>query len=163
MYTFGRVPTWASMRPSEAARDDVVRSRLCRSAVRRGLGRQHVESVRYKPSSTTPCLRLICTSPTTKCGMSRTSSATGPALPAQLSHHGQGCLRDHSFADPNAKLIGPTASTANQYGVHYLPTYYAAGGATAQDIVGLHAYLYDGSSFSTSPAAITTSITQLRS
>jgi hypothetical protein len=30
--------------------------------------------------------------------------------------------------DPNAKVIGPTPSTANQYGVHFLPDYYAAGG-----------------------------------
>ena len=64
--------------------------------------------------------------------------------------------------DPSAKLIGPSPSTANQYGVHFLPSFYAAGGAGSQDIVGMHAYLYDGSKFSTSPLGINTTITQLK-
>jgi hypothetical protein len=64
--------------------------------------------------------------------------------------------------DPNAKVIGPSPSTANQWGVHFLPDYYEAGGATAQDIVGMHAYLYSGSGFATSPAAITLTISQVR-
>jgi hypothetical protein len=65
--------------------------------------------------------------------------------------------------DPSAKVIGPAPSTANRWGVHFLPAYYAAGGATPQDFVGMHAYLYDGSNFSTSPAGITTTISQLKS
>ena len=64
--------------------------------------------------------------------------------------------------DPKAKVVGPTPSTANQYGVHFLPDYYAAGAANAQDIVGLHAYVYNGSSFATNPSGITTSISQLQ-
>jgi hypothetical protein len=67
----------------------------------------------------------------------------------------------HSL-DPKAKVVGPSPSTANQYGVHYLPAYYVAGGANAQDIVGIHAYLYNGSSFATNPSGITTSISQLQ-
>src|ERR1700730_11827298 len=67
----------------------------------------------------------------------------------------------HSL-DPKAKVVGPTPSTANQYGVHYLPAYYAAGAANAQDIVGIHAYLYNGSSFATNPSGITTTISQLQ-
>jgi hypothetical protein len=82
--------------------------------------------------------------------------------PAQLVTMAKDAYAIIHALDPGAKLVGPTASTANQYGVHFLPDYYAAGGATAQDIVGLHAYLYTGSSFSTTPAAITTSISQLQ-
>jgi hypothetical protein len=82
--------------------------------------------------------------------------------PAQLVTMAKDAYAIIHALDPNAKLVGPGASTANQYGVHYLPDYYAAGGANAQDIVGLHAYLYDGSSFATSPAGITTSISQLK-
>jgi hypothetical protein len=65
--------------------------------------------------------------------------------------------------DPTAQVIGPSPSTGNQWGIHYLPSYYAAGGAPYQDIVGMHAYLYSGSSFATNPSGITTTISQLRS
>jgi hypothetical protein len=67
----------------------------------------------------------------------------------------------HSL-DPNAKVVGPSPATANQYGVHFLPSYYAAGGASAQDIVGLHAYLYNGPTFTTTPDLITQSISQMQ-
>jgi hypothetical protein len=64
--------------------------------------------------------------------------------------------------DPSARVVGPAPSTATKYGVHFLPAYYAAGGSTQQDIVGMHAYVYDGSNFSTSPAGILNTISELR-
>jgi hypothetical protein len=82
--------------------------------------------------------------------------------PAQLVQMAKDAYAIIHSLDPNAKLIGPTPSTANQYGVHFLPDYYAAGGATAQDIVGMHAYLYNGSSFATNPSGITTTISQVQ-
>jgi hypothetical protein len=65
--------------------------------------------------------------------------------------------------DPNALVVGPGPSTANRFGVHFLPDYYAAGGASPQDIVALHAYLYEGSDYSANARGMTTSIDQLRS
>lgn len=67
--------------------------------------------------------------------------------------------------DPTAKVIGPSPSTANKYGVHFLPAYYAAGGAPYQDIVGLHGYVYvvDGNTFATTPENIAVSISELKS
>jgi hypothetical protein len=72
-----------------------------------------------------------------------------------------GCATIHRL-DPNALVIGPAPSTATRFGVHFLPAYYAAGGATAQDVVGMHAYLYDGDQFSSSSAGITVTIAQLQ-
>jgi hypothetical protein len=82
--------------------------------------------------------------------------------PAQLVTMAQDAYAIIHKLNPNAVVVGPAPSTANQFGVHFLPAYYAAGGATAQDAVGMHAYLYDGNQFSTSPAGITLTISQLQ-
>jgi len=82
--------------------------------------------------------------------------------PAQLVQMAKDAYSVIHSLDPKAKLIGPSASTANQYGVHFLPDYYNAGGASAQDAVGMHAYLYNGSNFASSPSGITTTISQLK-
>jgi fibronectin type 3 domain-containing protein len=161
MYTFGRVPTWASMRPSEACPYDVSDPGCAAppSDVDSGdnMWKAFVTALVHH-SLSSPELHIAYYEMWNEPDLKRNWTGT----PAQLVTMAKDAYAIIHSLDPNAKLIGPTASTANQYGVHYLPTYYAAGGATAQDIVGLHAYLYDGSSFSTSPAAITTSITQLR-
>jgi hypothetical protein len=82
--------------------------------------------------------------------------------PAQLVTMAKDAYAIIHKLDPSARVVGPSPTTANQYGVHFLPDYYAAGGATAQDIVGMHAYLYNGGSFSTSPANITLTISQVK-
>jgi fibronectin type 3 domain-containing protein len=161
MYTFGRVPTWASMRPGEAC-PYLVEDPGCAAPP------ADVDSGDYmwkafvtalvKHSLSSPDLHIAYYEMWNEPDLKRNWTGT----PAQLVTMAKDAYAIIHALDPNAKLIGPTASTANQYGVHYLPDYYAAGGANAQDIVGLHAYLYDGSSFATSPAAITTSISQLR-
>jgi hypothetical protein len=64
--------------------------------------------------------------------------------------------------DASARVVGPPPSTGNKYGIHFLPDYYAAGGAPYEDIVGMHAYLYDGSAFATVPEGVVVTITELR-
>jgi hypothetical protein len=63
--------------------------------------------------------------------------------------------------DPNALVIGPSPSTGctNNCGIHTLPTYYAYGGAPYEDIVGMHAYMYQ---FQTTPEPISNIVTQLQ-
>ncbi len=64
--------------------------------------------------------------------------------------------------DPSAKLVGPSPSTGNQWNIHFLPAYYAAGRAPYQDIVGMHAYIYTGSQMSTTPEGIVVVFTMLK-
>jgi hypothetical protein len=161
MYTFGRVPTWASMRPSEACPYDTA-DRGCAAPpadVDSGdnTWKTFVTALVHH-SLSSPELHIAYYEMWNEPDLVRNWSGT----PAQLVTMVKDAYAIIHSLDPNAKVIGPTPSTANQFGVHFLPAYYAAGGATAQDIVGLHAYLYAGSDFSTSPAAITTSISQLQ-
>src|SRR5438477_603246 len=65
--------------------------------------------------------------------------------------------------DPAAKLIGPSPSTGNQWNIHFLPAYYAAGGAPYQDIVGMHSYIYTNGQMSTTPEGIVIVFTMLKS
>jgi polysaccharide biosynthesis protein PslG len=161
MYTFGRVPHWASMRPSEACPYLGAEPGCAAppSDVDSGdkMWKAFVTAV-VQHSLSAPELHIAYYEMWNEPDLKRNWTGT----PAQLVTMAKDAYAIIHSLDSTAKLVGPTASTANQYGVHYLPGYYAAGGATAQDIVGLHAYLYTGSSFSTSPAAITTSISQLQ-
>jgi polysaccharide biosynthesis protein PslG len=161
MYTFGRVPHWASMRPSEACPYDAASLGCAAPPADVDSGDNRWKTfvtalVRHSLSS--PELHIAYYEMWNEPDLKRNWTGT----PAQLVTMAKDAYAIIHSLDPKAKLVGPTASTANQYGVHYLPDYYAAGGANAQDIVGLHAYLYTGSSFSTTPAAITTSIGQLK-
>jgi hypothetical protein len=83
--------------------------------------------------------------------------------PAQLVIMAQDAYAIIHQLDPAAQVVGPSPSTGNQWGIHFLPAYYSAGGAPWQDIVGMHAYLYTGSSFSTDPSGIAVTISQLQS
>jgi fibronectin type 3 domain-containing protein len=161
MYTFGRVPTWASMRPTEACPYSVSDPGCAAppSDVDSGdaMFKAFVTAL-VKHSLSSPELHISYYEMWNEPDLKRNWTGTAAQL-VTLQKDAYTII--HSL-DPNAKLVGPGASTANQYGVHYLPDLYAAGGATYQDIVGLHAYLYGGSSFATSPAAITTSISQLQ-
>jgi fibronectin type 3 domain-containing protein len=161
MYTFGFVPHWASSTPGVAC-FYLETDTGCTGApidVESGdnMWKAFVTAL-VKHSLSSPKLHIayyeLWNEPDLK------DNWTG--TPAQLVTLAKDAYAIIHELDPNAKVVGPSPSTANQWGVHYLPDYYSAGGATAQDIVGLHAYLYDGSTFSTSPAGITTSITQLK-
>jgi len=161
MYTFGRVPTWASMRPTEACPYFVADPGCAAPPADVDSGNNMwkafvTQLVKHSLSSSE--LHIAYYEMWNEPDLKRNWTGT----PAQLVTMAKDAYAIIHALDPNAKLVGPGASTANQYGVHYLPDYYAAGGANAQDIVGLHAYLYNGSSFATSPAGITTSISQLK-
>jgi hypothetical protein len=161
MYTFGFVPHWASMRPSEAC-SYLSTDPGCAappSDVDSGdnLWKAFVTAV-VKHSLSSPKLHIAYYELWNEPDLKRNWTGT----PAQLVTMAKDAYAIIHELDPSAKVIGPAPSTANRFGVHFLPAYYAAGGATAQDIVGMHAYLYDGSTFSTSPAGITTTIAQLK-
>jgi fibronectin type 3 domain-containing protein len=161
MYTFGRVPHWASSQPSQACPYDVSAPGCTAPTSDLSSGdniwKEFVTAV-VKHSLSSPELHIAYYEMWNEPDLSRNWTGT----PAQMATIVKDAYAIIHALDPKAKVIGPTPSTANQYGVHFLPDYYAAGAANAQDIVGLHAYLYSGSSFSTSPAAITTSISQLQ-
>jgi polysaccharide biosynthesis protein PslG len=148
MYTFGRVPHWASastnLPPSDIASGNNQWKEFVTALV------QHSQAsprhyISYYELWNEPDLK-----------------SNWAGTPAQLVTMARDAYAIIHALDPNAKFIGPTPSTANQFGVHFLPAYYAAGGATPQDIVGMHAYLYTGSDFSTSPANITLTISQVK-
>jgi polysaccharide biosynthesis protein PslG len=161
MYTFGRVPHWISMRPSEACPYFVADPGCAAPPSDVDTGdatwKAFVTAL-VRHSLSDPQLHIAYYELWNEPDLQRNWTGT----PAQLATLAKDAYAIIHGLDPNAKVVGPGASTANQFGVHYLPGYYAAGGATAQDIVGLHAYLYTGSSFSTTPAGITTSISQLQ-
>jgi hypothetical protein len=161
MYTFGRVPHWASSQPSQAC-PYAVSTPGCAAPTSDlssgdNIWKEFVTAV-VKHSLSAPELHIAYYEMWNEPDLSRNWTGT----PAQMATLVKDAYAIIHALDPKAKVIGPTPSTANQYGVHFLPDYYAAGAANAQDIVGLHAYLYSGSSFATSPAAITTSISQLK-
>jgi hypothetical protein len=160
MYTFGFVPHWASMRPSEAC-SYVVSDPGCAappSDVDSGdnIWKAFVTAL-VNHSLSSPDLHIAYYEMWNEPDLKRNWTGT----PAQLVTMVKDAYAIIHKLDPSARVIGPSPSTANKYGVHFLPAYYAAGGATAQDFVGMHAYLYDGTAFSTSPAGITLTISEL--
>jgi fibronectin type 3 domain-containing protein len=161
MYTFGFVPHWGSMRPSEACAYDTADPGCAAppSDVDSGdnIWKSFVTAI-VKHSMSSPNLHIAYYEMWNEPDLTRNWSGT----PAQLVIMERDAYTIIHQLDPSAKLIGPSPSTANQYGVHFLPSFYAAGGAAYQDIVGMHAYVYDGAKFSTSPLGVNTSITQLK-
>lgn len=161
MYTFGFVPHWASMRPGEACPYDTADPGCAAppSDVDSGdnIWKAFVTAV-VKHSMSAPNLHIAYYEMWNEPDLTRNWTGT----PAQLVTMERDAYTIIHQLDPSAKLIGPSPSTANQFGVHFLPSFYAAGGASSQDIVGMHAYLYDGSKFSTSPLGINTTISQLK-
>jgi hypothetical protein len=161
MYTFGRVPHWASSEPSQACPYAVSTPGCAAPTADLNSGdnmwKEFVTAV-VKHSLSSSELHIAYYEMWNEPDLTRNWTGT----PAQLAQMVKDAYTIIHTLDPSAKVIGPTPSTANQYGVHFLPDYYAAGGANAQDIVGIHAYLYNGSSFATNPSGITTSISQLQ-
>jgi polysaccharide biosynthesis protein PslG len=161
MYTFGRVPHWASSQPSQSCAYAVSDPGCAAPTSDLNSGdhiwKEFVTAV-VKHSLSSPELHIAYYEMWNEPDLSRNWTGT----PAQLATMVKDAYSIIHTLDPKAKVVGPTPSTANQYGVHFLPAYYAAGAANAQDIVGIHAYLYNGSSFATNPSGITTSISQLQ-
>ena len=161
MYTFGYVPHWASMRPSEAcaylSSDPGCAAPPSDVDSGDNLWKAYVTAV-VQHSLSSPDLHIDFYELWNEPDLLRDWSGT----PAQLATMARDAYTIIHQLDSKALVIGPAPSTATQFGVHFLPAYYAAGGATAQDVVGMHAYLYDGNTFSTSPAGITNTISELR-
>jgi Cellulase (glycosyl hydrolase family 5) len=158
MFTFGRTPEWASgsnapcgygsgcaLPPSDVATTDQILKDFTTALVEHSLAGSGAHIKYYE----------IWNEPDVP--------GTWQGTPAQLATMGKDIYATVHALDPDAIVIGPSPSTGNQYGIHFLPDYYAAGGAPNCDIVGMHAYLYgsDGQ-FADVPEAITTTIDQLR-
>jgi len=161
MYTFGRVPHWATSKPSQACAY-AVSDPGCAAPTSDlysgdNIWKEFVTAV-VKHSLSSPEFHIAYYEMWNEPDLARNWTGT----PAQLATMVKDAYAIIHSLDPKAKVVGPTPSTANQYGVHFLPDYYAAGAASAQDIVGIHAYLYNGSSFATNPSGITTTISQLK-
>ncbi len=148
MYTFGRVPAWAGpaqdLAPSDIASGDTQWKEFVTALVKHSLASSEHHIAFYEMWNE-PDL-----------------ASNWAGTPAQMVTMVKDAYAIIHALDPSAKVVGPSPGTANQYGVHFLPAYYAAGGATAQDIVGLHAYLYSGPTFTTTPNLITLSISQMQ-
>jgi hypothetical protein len=160
MFTFGRTPHWASSKPTEACTfpredgcaappsdldsGDVIVKNFTTALVNHSRA-SATAHIKYYELWNEPDLRM---------------SWSGSA--AQLVTMGRDIAEIVHRLDPSAKVVGPAPGTANRFGVHFLPAYYAAGGAPYQDIVGIHAYLYDGSTLASTPEGIVDSITHLR-
>jgi hypothetical protein len=158
LFTFGRTPTWASLRPTEictygvgcaappadVASGDTTLKSFTTALVNHSLASKTAH-IKYYEIWNEPDL-----------------TGTWSGTPAQLVTMGQDIAAIVHALDKDALVIGPSPSTANEYGVHFLPSYYDAGGAPNTDIVGIHAYLYTGSTFSTVPEGIVVSITELQ-
>jgi fibronectin type 3 domain-containing protein len=161
MYTFGYVPHWASMRPSEACPylswDEGCAAPPSDVDSGDNLWKAYVTAV-VQHSLSSPDLHIAYYELWNEPDLLRMWSGT----PAQLVTLARDAYAIIHRLDPNALVVGPAPSTANQFGVHFLPAYYAAGGASAQDVVGMHAYVYDGNQFSSSPAGILVTIAQLQ-
>jgi hypothetical protein len=158
MFTFGRTPTWASSNetqacgydpgcaapPTDLASGDTILKSFVTALVQHSLA-SPTAHIKYYEIWNEPDLQN-----------------TWSGTPAQLVTMGKDIYETVHALDPKALVIGPSPSTGNQFGIHFLPDYYAAGGAPYEDIVGLHAYLYTGSAFSTVPEGIIDTITQLK-
>jgi hypothetical protein len=158
IFTFGRTPAWASSRPTEscsygmgcaAPPSDIASGDTILKSFTTAL-------VNHSVASTTSQIKYyeIWNEP----DLSGTWSGTA----AELVTIGQDITAIVHALDKSALVVGPSPSTGNAYGIHFLPAYYAAGGAPYQDVVGMHGYLYDGSTFATVPEGIVETITQLR-
>jgi hypothetical protein len=159
--TFGRVPRWASSQPSQscayAVSDPGCAAPTSDLNSGDNIWKEFVTAV-VKYSLSSPELHIAYYEMWNEPDFSRNWTGT----PAQLATMVKDAYSIVHTLDPKEKVVGPTPSTANQYGVHFLPDYYAAGAANSQDIVGIHAYLNNGSSFATNPSGITISISQLQ-
>jgi hypothetical protein len=145
MYTFGRTPTWAGGGsdfkgpPSDVDTTDAIWKAFVTALVTRYKGKIVAYGIWNEPD------------------------IAWHGTPAQMVTMARDAYKIIHAIDPAAKVISPEPSTSNQFGVHFLPAYYRAGGAPYQDIVGCHFYLYDGRKRPRTPNGfLQTSITSLK-
>jgi hypothetical protein len=158
LFTFGRTPTWASLRPTEACgyglgcaappSDIASGDTILKSFV--------TALVNHSVMSTTAHIKYyeIWNEPDLM--------QTWTGMPSQLVTMAADITKLVHELDPSALVVGPSPSTGNSSGIHFLPMYYAAGGAPYEDIVAMHAYVYSGSVFATVPEGVVEIIQQLK-
>jgi hypothetical protein len=155
LYTFGKVPTWAgggasfAAPPSDIASGDTQWKEFVTAIVTHSLLSQTAKITAYE----------MWNEP----DLAQTWTGTAAQLVTMISD-AYAIIRS---LDPNAVIVGPSPSTSNQFGVHFLPNYYAAGGAAFQDVVACHGYTYDSSGpnsgkASPTPAGLVASIASLK-
>ena len=153
LYTFGFVPAWANgnqlpgVPPSDIATGNTQWKNFVTKLVQHSLAApaSGKAKISYYEIWNEPDLQ--------------TYWQGSPAQMVTMAHDAYTIIK---ALDPSAIVIGPSPSTATSSGVHFLPSYYAANGFPYQDIIGCHAYLYNGSVFATTPVGITTTINQLK-
>ncbi len=159
VFTFGRTPEWATsgspdsgctygpacnLPPSDIASGDTILKNFTTALVNHSLA-STTAHIKYYEIWNEPDLH-----------------GTWAGTPAQLVTMGKDIASIVHALDKTALVIGPSPSTGNQFGIHFLPDYYDAGGAPNQDIVGMHGYVYTGGVFSTVPEGIVDTIDQLK-
>ena len=160
MFTFGRTPQWASSAPTQ----------YCNYGAEAGCAAPPADV-----DSTDQILKAFVTALVAHSVASTTAHikyyeiwnepdllGTWSGTAAQLVTMGKDIASIVHQMDPSAMVVGPAPSTGNSSGIHFLPAYYDAGGAPYQDVVGMHAYIYTGSAFSSVPEGIQTTIDQLK-
>lgn len=126
MFTFGRTPMWAGggsdfkSPPSDVDTTDAIWKAFVTAIVTRYAGQITAYGIWNEPD------------------------IAWSGTPAQLVRMASDAYTIIHAIDPAAKVITPEPSTSNRFGVHFLPAYFAAGGAPYSDIVGCHFYLFTG-------------------
>lgn len=126
IYTFGRTPAWAGggtdfkSPPSDVDTTDAIWKAFVTAMVTRYKGKISAWGIWNEPD------------------------IAWNGTPAQLVTMARDAYSIIHSIDPAAKVITPEPSTSNQFGVHFLPAYFAAGGAPYADVIGCHFYLFTG-------------------
>jgi hypothetical protein len=143
LYTFGKTPQWAgggtnySNPPSDVDSGDARWKAFIAALVEHAAGRIKYYEIWNEPNG----------------------SHFWSGTPAQLAAMGKDAYTIIHTLDPSAQVVGPSPSGGPFSSISFLTSYYAAGGATAQDIVSYHAYLHDNSP---SPQGILAVVENLR-
>src|SRR5262249_18514920 len=136
LYTFGRTPQWASMRPTEACAQGNVGCAAPPADVDSGDATfKAFVTALVKHSLASPTARIKYYEVWNEANGTKYWTGTFPQL-AKMANDAYSII--HSL-DPDALVVGPAPTGSNT--VQWLSSYYAAGATHAQDIVALHTYL----------------------
>jgi hypothetical protein len=155
LYTFGRTPQWASMRPTESCSHGNIGCAAPPVDVESGDARwkEFVTAVvKHSLASSNGHIKYYEVWDEPNDVVSYWSGTY-----AQLATMAKDAYSIIHSLDPNARVVGPGPTGSNT--VQWLASYYEAGARNAQDIVCLHTY----TTAKTDPAAIAARIDSLRS
>jgi hypothetical protein len=145
--------------PSDVATTDATWKGFITALVNNSLAQTH--HIKYYEMNNEADLSQYCFN---GASLGNTNCTTNAANVVTMVHDAYTII--HSL-DPSARVVSPTGSTVctNNCGVHFLPAFFAAGGAPYIDIVGMHSYMFNvptGGQFSNVPEQITNFISQIR-